>query len=128
MVEPRAYNFWVLARVFVTGRWQAHVLEIDAVTQGDSLEHAVKMAAEAALRIVAEDVGRGRDPYSRRAPEREWAVLWENLRPPIEIYDDLRTAEREGSGLVACQLLIRAGSATDWRLPIIWGIYDCRPL
>jgi hypothetical protein len=58
------------------GQWVAHCLNIDIVTQGDSIQHALAMAREAVLMVVRDDLIRGRDPLQRRpAPEECWEPL-----------------------------------------------------
>lgn len=58
------------------GQWVAHCLNIDLVTQGDSVQHAFAMAREAILMVVRDDIEHGRDPLQRKeAPAECWAPL-----------------------------------------------------
>jgi len=52
--------------------WAVHVLDFDVVTQGDDLQHALKMAVEASALVVQWDVVAGKDPADRRAPPEDW--------------------------------------------------------
>lgn len=52
--------------------WEAHVLELDLVTYGRSLNHAVAMAEEAATMMYEDNLSRG--VPVRHAPAAEWAV------------------------------------------------------
>jgi len=63
------------------GIWVAHVLDLDLVTQGDSLRDAIDMAVDAAITVLAAALER--EPNSlvelfakRRAPKDDWDKLW----------------------------------------------------
>jgi len=66
----------------IVGEWVAHVLELDVVTQGRSVEHALAMAEEAAGIVLSESAA-----PRRRAPEAEWerayALMREGDRLPL---------------------------------------------
>jgi hypothetical protein len=70
----RIFTAWVVVRRAddVPGQWVSHCLDYDVVSQGDSLDHAMKMVVESTTIVVADDVSKGRDPMSRRAPEACW--------------------------------------------------------
>jgi predicted RNase H-like HicB family nuclease len=54
-------------------QWVAHCLNWDLVTQGDSIEHAMKMVVEAVLMVIDDDRDAGLDPEDRRpAPDNLW--------------------------------------------------------
>lgn len=57
------------------GQWTAHVLDLDVVTQGNSLEHALRMAAEACALVLADDLEAGLDLKRRRAPAHFWGEV-----------------------------------------------------
>lgn len=59
--------------------WVAQCLELDVVTYGQSVEHALEMALEASRMILDEDEKAGLDPFTRRAPKEDWEKL-ERLR------------------------------------------------
>lgn len=52
--------------------WSVHVLDLDVVTQGDNLQHALQMALEAASMVVDWDLQHNADPLDRRAPDEFW--------------------------------------------------------
>jgi predicted RNase H-like HicB family nuclease len=74
----RTYNLWVLVRPAedLKDQWVAHCLELDVVSQGTSFTHAMEMVFEAIAMVVTDDIGAGRDPLSRRAPEEYWSELY----------------------------------------------------
>jgi hypothetical protein len=77
--QPRKFNVWVMFRRPPAGdnQWEAHVLDLDVVTYGNSLTHAVEMAIEAAHMVLADDLEDGRDPFERRAPDEDWLAMYE---------------------------------------------------
>jgi predicted RNase H-like HicB family nuclease len=65
------------------GQWIAHCLNLDLVTQGNSIEHALEMAGEAIQMVVADDLRDGLDPLERPLAPREcWDLLLEILNSP----------------------------------------------
>ncbi|HEY3356081.1 MAG TPA: hypothetical protein VGQ83_22705 [Polyangia bacterium] len=79
---PRSYNFWFFVHRTkdVPGEWTAHCLELDVVSQGTSVKHAVMMLFEACSMVLADDLGANRDPLERRAPDEFWADLYKAVR------------------------------------------------
>jgi len=75
----------------VPGQWVAHVLNLDLVTQGDSIEHAFEMAREAVLEVIGDDLRNGREPLERPMAEDEcWQLLaraYQRARPLTDIKD-----------------------------------------
>lgn len=70
--EHRDFNVWVVVSrgdASDAAPWVSHVLELDLVTQGDSIGHALAMAHEAADMVFLDDLNRGLDPLARRAPD-----------------------------------------------------------
>jgi hypothetical protein len=57
--------------------WAVHVLDFDVITQGDDLQHALKMAVEASALVVQWDVVAGKDPADRRAPPEDWDTFFD---------------------------------------------------
>lgn len=57
--------------------WVVHVLDFDVITQGDDLQHALKMAVEASALVVQWDVVAGKDPADRRAPAADWDAFFD---------------------------------------------------
>jgi hypothetical protein len=75
----RKLNVWVIFRRPEPGigEWEAHVLDLDVVTYGLTLAHAVEMAMEAARMVVVDDLQAGGDPSKRRAPDEEWQEMYD---------------------------------------------------
>jgi hypothetical protein len=62
----------------VPGQWVAHCLNLNIVTQGDSIQHALMMAREAVGQVVADDLLHGLDPLERPAADPEcWKMVAE---------------------------------------------------
>jgi predicted RNase H-like HicB family nuclease len=75
----------------VPGQWIAHCLNVDVVTQGDSVQHAFMMAQEAIVQVVEDDVRQGFNPLDRKsAPAECWDVVRETLQhgTPMESIED----------------------------------------
>jgi len=74
------------------GQWVAHCLNIDLVSQGDSISHAMMMAREAILEVVADDFAQGLDPLDRAPAEAEYwdmvSKVMREARPLTSIPDD----------------------------------------
>jgi predicted RNase H-like HicB family nuclease len=90
------------------GKWLAHCLHLDILTQGDSVEHAFAMAQEAVELAVLEDVAQGLDPLERApAPEEEWRPLYDLLHdfvPLSEVPEDRRDAIDVAAGQISIHL------------------------
>lgn len=107
MKSRRVHHLWVLFRpsTDVAGDWVAHCLDLDVVTQGRSLRHAVEMVLEAVVLTVEADVAAKLDPFRRgaRTPQENRAEL-EHLLHGGSL-DPLETIEAtEGVSLVALPL------------------------
>lgn len=70
-------NLWVLAyRAPDVNEWIAHCLDLDIVSQGRDLQHALTMVQEAVLMAMRDDLQHGRDPLARNsAPQEDWSLL-----------------------------------------------------
>lgn len=77
-MEERTFNVWMVVRPApdVPGQWLAHCLEFDVVSQGDSVEQALRMGLEASVMVALEDLNSGRNPLERRAPENFFGELY----------------------------------------------------
>jgi hypothetical protein len=77
------YSFWIVVRRDPDAtdkdqpecQWSSHCLDLDVVSQGSSLADAYKMAVEASLLVLRDDLSRGADPLIRRAPQEFWSEL-----------------------------------------------------
>jgi predicted RNase H-like HicB family nuclease len=59
----------------IPGQWVAHCLNLDVVTAGESIEHALEMAREAVLEVVADDLKHDLNPLDRAsAPTECWEI------------------------------------------------------
>jgi len=56
----------------VEGQWVGHCLDLDVVSQGDSMRHAYEMTREAVELLILDDLNAGREPTLRSAPREEW--------------------------------------------------------
>jgi len=129
----RLYNFWVLVKPAedVPGQWLAHCLEVDVVTQGDSIKHVLDMISEAVPMVVEEDLSTGRDPHERRAPKEYWNELYQLLNDS-EPTDLARVMEHDPSSLslVAAQLVVSAWlqpkEEPKREIPAIWSRRNSR--
>jgi hypothetical protein len=76
-IEPRVCPLWVLFKPTedVPGHWTAHCLDLDVVSIGTTLSHAMGMIVEAAEITLQEDLQQGRDPHDRKAPGKYWDEL-----------------------------------------------------
>lgn len=73
----------------IEGEWVAHCLDVDVVSQGTSVMHALDMLGEAVMMTIVEDLDGGSDPLLRRAPneyfERLHKVVMSGDRVPREV-------------------------------------------
>lgn len=68
------------------GQWIAHVLNLDLVTQGDSVEHALEMSREAVALVLEDDLSRGLDSFQRRRAEPTfWQLVTEALQSGLPL-------------------------------------------
>lgn len=65
-------NFFFRRSEEVPGQWLAHCLDVDVVTYGNSLKHALDMAREAVDLVIKDDLASGLEPMERSAPREEW--------------------------------------------------------
>jgi predicted RNase H-like HicB family nuclease len=64
----------------VPGEWLAHCLDLNIMSQGRSLAHALDMMIEAIDLVAAEDHAAGLDPRERTAPKEQWDEFAEHMR------------------------------------------------
>lgn len=77
-MDHKAFNFWVMIRPArdLPGVWVSHCLDLDVVSQGDSLRDAYDSVIEASLMTLADDLTEKRDITERRAPKEFWDELF----------------------------------------------------
>lgn len=76
-IESRVCPLWVVFKPAedIAGHWTAHCLDLDVVTSGTSLSHAMGMIVEAAEMTIQDDLSNNRDPIARKAPKEFWDEL-----------------------------------------------------
>lgn len=92
----------------VPGEWLAHCLDLDVMSQGRTLSHALDMMVEAVDLVLEEDRKAGLDPFDRSAQPAEWEAFGEHMRhAELSTLDVLERAADAGSLVwMATQLLI----------------------
>lgn len=100
-------HFWFLFERAedVPDAWVAHCLDLDVVTYGVSLQHALEMVLEATRMVLDHDAAVGRDSLDRRAPDEYWEKL-DALRkaPKMRIPVALLGSRQEDVKIVAAEL------------------------
>ncbi len=64
----------------VAGQWVGHCLEVDVVSQGDSMRHAYDMTREAVEMVILDDLNSNREPTLRSAPREEWEAAYQSVQ------------------------------------------------
>ena len=107
MIQNLNLPFWAYFErdASIGGAWVAHVLELDLVTQGQSLSDAMEMARDAALEIVLDDMQNGRNFRDRRAEPKYFDKLWELLsskpaQPVTAVVRDEKEFTKVGTQIV----------------------------
>ncbi len=108
--EERVFSAWLIVHQAedLPGQWVAHCLDFDAVTQGNSLGDAVRMAYDAVGILVLDDLSHGLDPYGRRAPQSYWDELYAMLEKSTPSKETIESLSRKQSKIhwVACQISV----------------------
>jgi hypothetical protein len=101
-------NFWVLLRPAddVPGQWTGHCLELDIVSAGTSLAHAIAMTAEAVVECVGDDLAHDRYPLDRRPAPAEFYLELTRLQRDGD-YVDANDLPVDGPVIVAVMFRIR---------------------
>jgi hypothetical protein len=107
---------WLMVKpsASLPGTWVAHVLDVDIVTQGDSLGDAIEMAVDAYVMALLDDLTKGRDPRARRRAPPE---CWEELEHVMQRGERVEGAEAgldvpaERAECVVAQLAVRVTQA-----------------
>jgi len=102
-VKEHFYSVWVIARPSkdVEGQWVGHCLEFDVVSQGDSLDHAIRRVLDATTMVVADDLHKHRDPRQRRAPEDYFETLSRVISSGQKVPLDLALADKRRKRIYA---------------------------
>lgn len=77
VLERRVYSCWAIVQPApdVAGKWVAHCLDFDTLSQADDAETATKLLIEMTKDMVIEDLYEGKNPEDRRAPDEDWAIV-----------------------------------------------------
>lgn len=105
----RTYNLHIVIRpaADLPGKWIAHCLDVDVVTYGDSLTHAISMAKEAVEMVFVDDLGAGHEPLERRAPKEFWDEMWKRLMPKTVALPLREVLKRSGVAYVILEPTLR---------------------
>lgn len=113
-------NMWAYFRLApdVPGQWEAHCLDLDVVTMGNSFTHAVHMLVEAIAIVVSDDIQNGRNPFDRKAPPEDWepvlALIGKFPRDNVESLEQIEKQEpTEVALLIDMTVQIFEPSATN---------------
>lgn len=92
------YSAWLIASPSrdVAGQWVGHCLELDVVSQGNSLQHVLAMVGEACAMVAVHDLSNGKDPLARRAGEQYFETLFRMLKTGERIPIDIAQADKSG--------------------------------
>ncbi len=100
----------------VAGQWVGHCLEIDVVSQGDSMRHAYEMTREAVEMVILDDLNSNREPALRSAPREEWEAAYQSVQsanPKLYSLTELFEAEstlRKGALAPLIMTFVAAGN------------------
>ena len=64
----------------VEGQWVGHCLEVDVVSQGQTMKEAFEATREAVELVVLDDLASAREPTQRSAPREEWEAAYAAVR------------------------------------------------
>ncbi|MGK4001529.1 hypothetical protein WMF31_02815 [Sorangium sp. So ce1036] len=129
MVERYNFAFTVKPAEDVPGQWLAHCLDIDVMTQGNSLLHAVRMLFEAVVMVAMADREVGQDLRDRKpAPEEDWAAFWSVLTDGerVEMRQMLDKPDTNVLFLAGNLLLEFRDKHTEPKVPAAWEIEASR--
>ncbi|WP_242335325.1 hypothetical protein [Anaeromyxobacter sp. SG66] len=107
--NEQSFNVWIVVRpaADVPGQWVAHCLDLDVVTYGNSLRHALDMVHEAARNTILDDLNSNQDPMDRRAPRECWDEMFKKLMPRAKRVEARDLVERnERYAFVIAQLTL----------------------
>jgi predicted RNase H-like HicB family nuclease len=76
MPGDRALSLLVFPAPDVPGQWLGHCLELDIMSVGSSLQHAIRLTEEAVRECVADDLSHGLDPFARKPAPEEYFEEW----------------------------------------------------
>jgi predicted RNase H-like HicB family nuclease len=68
------------------GQWVAHCLQLDIMSQGDSIDHAFRMICEACDLAMNSDLEDELDPFDREpAPDEDWEPYYRIMKNGVTL-------------------------------------------
>ena len=116
-MKEHVYSVWVIARPSkdIEGQWVGHCLEFDVISQGDSLDHAIRMVLEATRMVVVDDLQKHRDPRQRRAPEDYFETLSRVISSGQKVPLDLDSPTKVASASIRSPSALRSRPSPSCR-------------
>ena len=113
VIERRVYPCWVIVEPApdVKGKWVAHCLDFDTLSQADDAETAAKILIEATMDTILEDLMEGANPETRRAPDEDWAIIEQLVDAPqygsfAELKEKMDPTIDRGRFVIGCQFVL----------------------
>lgn len=111
----------------VKGEWESHCLDLDVVSQGRDLAHALEMVEEAAQMVLTDDLAANRDPSERCAPTKYWRELWAML-PKSQQVAEIPKNQDDIDALITKTIFLvpkrvdseQVDESELSRLPVVW--------
>ncbi len=107
-------HVWVLVtRSDISGQWLSHCLDLDIMSQGSSIEHALESLREAMLVCIADDDEHGLNPFDRgAAPDECWVPFWGVMKEHIPL-DSVPESQRSQISAVVAKLRVTRQEARE---------------
>lgn len=95
----------------IPGQWISHCLELDSISQGNTIEHALNMGIEAALMILEADQKTKINSLNRRAPDNFWNDLYYALdwAPKLMFRDVIQYTNEDTKTIYIYRSLLNTG-------------------
>ena len=107
------------------GVWVSHCLNLDVISQGESIRGALEAIEEAVLMVLNEDESEGLDPFDReRAPDEYWDEMSRIMREGVSV--QAVTDENQICAVVTQLRFVRIPAAAIERMPEAWQIAAIR--
>lgn len=125
----KSWNFWIVVRRApdIPGIWIAHCLDLNVLSEGESLSEAIESIPEAVAIVVGDALAAGIDPLRHRAPQHYWDDLNRLLRDgvPAGLPPDALDAQAATLEAVALQLRVTLQPAQQlpraYEVPMFWS-------
>jgi hypothetical protein len=100
-------NFWLVIKPAddVPGQWVGHCLDLDIVSVGTSLSHAIEMTAEAVCECIVDDLTNDRHPLERRAAPAEFYAELSRIQSSGE-YSNTNALPSDAAVIAAVQVQV----------------------